>query len=254
MINKPTILIVEDEFLIARDIRNILLEEGYNVIGEVDSVEQAIEFIKIKKPDLVLIDIELKKNKDGVDLGMFLLESDEIPYIYLTSNSEKFTFTRASASRPHGFIIKPFRSEDLKTSVAIVLNNFHHKKIDVLRADCVLDDEVPFILKQTINYINNNITEKLEIKQLAQMTKWKSQHFQRLFTKYLGMSPYQYILIKKIEMAKGLLAETDIQTRQISFEMGFASHSNFCTNFKKLTDKTPQEYRKINKVKIYRNL
>lgn len=61
MINKPTILIVEDEFLIARDIRNILFEEGYNVIGEVDSVEEAIEFIKIKKPDLVLIDIQLKK-------------------------------------------------------------------------------------------------------------------------------------------------------------------------------------------------
>ncbi len=254
MINKPTILIVEDEFLIARDIRNILLEEGYNVIGEVDSVEQAIEFIKIKKPDLVLIDIQLKKNKDGVDLGMFLLERDEIPYIYLTSNSEKFTFTRASASRPHGFIIKPFRSEDLKTNVAIVLNNFHHKKIDVLRTDSVLDDEVPFILKQTINYINNNITEKFEIKQLAQMTKWKSQHFQRLFTKYLGITPYQYILIKKIEMAKALLVESDIQTRQISFEIGFASHSNFCANFKKLTDKTPQEYRKINKVKIYRNL
>lgn len=55
-------------------------------------------------------------------------------------------------------------------------------------------------------------------------------------------------------MAKALLVESDIQTRQISFEIGFASHSNFCANFKKLTDKTPQEYRKINKVKIYRNL
>jgi len=68
----------------------------------------------------------------------------------------------------------------------------------------------------------------------------------------MGITPYQYILNKKIELAKGLLAETDIQTRQISFEMGFASHSNFCHNFKKMTDRTPQEYRKINKVKIFR--
>lgn len=254
MNNKPTILIVEDEYLIARDIRNILLEEEYNVISEIDSVEIAIENIKRIKPDLVLIDINLKKNKDGIDLGMFLLSNDSIPYIYITSNSDKLTVNRASDSRPHGYIIKPFRSIDLKTTVAMVLNNYKHKNIDVLRTDQILDDEVPFILKQTIQYIDTNITEKLEIMQLAQMTKWKSQYFQRLFTKYMGITPYQYILNKKIEKTKVLLVETDIRTRQISFEMGFASHSNFCSNFKKITNKTPQEYRNFYKVLKYRNV
>jgi YesN/AraC family two-component response regulator len=253
MNNKPTILIVEDEYLIARDIRNILLEEEYNVISEIDSVEIAIENIKRIKPDLVLIDINLKKNKDGIDLGMFLLSNDSIPYIYITSNSDKLTVNRASDSRPHGYIIKPFRTIDLKTTVALVLNNYKHKNIDVLRVDQILDDEVPFILKQTIQYIDTNITEKLEIMQLAQMTKWKSQYFQRLFTKYMGITPYQYILNKKIEKTKVLLVETDIRTRQISFEMGFVSHSNFCSNFKKITNKTPQQYRNFYKVLKYRN-
>ena len=253
MNNNPTILIVEDEYLIARDIRNILLEEEYNVISEIDSVEIAIENIKRIKPDLVLIDINLKKNKDGIDLGMFLLANDSIPYIYITSNSDKLTVNRASDSRPHGYIIKPFRTIDLKTTVALVLNNYKHKNIDVLRVDQILDDEVPFILKQTIQYIDTNITEKLEIMQLAQMTKWKSQYFQRLFTKYMGITPYQYILNKKIEKTKVLLVETDIRTRQISFEMGFVSHSNFCSNFKKITNKTPQQYRNFYKVLKYRN-
>jgi YesN/AraC family two-component response regulator len=253
MNNNPTILIVEDEYLIARDIRNILLEEEYNVISEIDSVEIAIENIKRIKPDLVLIDINLKKNKDGIDLGMFLLSNDSIPYIYITSNSDKLTVNRASDSRPHGYIIKPFRTIDLKTTVALVLNNYKHKNIDVLRVDQILDDEVPFILKQTIQYIDTNITEKLEIMQLAQMTKWKSQYFQRLFTKYMGITPYQYILNKKIEKTKVLLVETDIRTRQISFEMGFVSHSNFCSNFKKITNKTPQQYRNFYKVLKYRN-
>ena len=253
MNNNPTILIVEDEYLIARDIRNILLEEEYNVISEIDSVELAIENIKRIKPDLVLIDINLKKNKDGIDLGMFLLANDSIPYIYITSNSDKLTVNRASDSRPHGYIIKPFRTIDLKTTVALVLNNYKHKNIDVLRVDQILDDEVPFILKQTIQYIDTNITEKLEIMQLAQMTKWKSQYFQRLFTKYMGITPYQYILNKKIEKTKVLLVETDIRTRQISFEMGFVSHSNFCSNFKKITNKTPQQYRNFYKVLKYRN-
>jgi transcriptional regulator GlxA family with amidase domain len=163
------------------------------------------------------------------------------------------TVNRASDSRPHGYIIKPFRTIDLKTTVALVLNNYKHKNIDVLRVDQILDDEVPFILKQTIQYIDTNITEKLEIMQLAQMTKWKSQYFQRLFTKYMGITPYQYILNKKIEKTKVLLVETDIRTRQISFEMGFVSHSNFCSNFKKITNKTPQQYRNFYKVLKYRN-
>lgn len=248
MTNKPAILIVEDELLIARDIKNIL-EEEYNIIELVDSVESAIEGIERQKPDLVLIDINLKKSSDGIDLGMFLLLNDTIPFIYLTGISDKLTVNRASYSRPHGYIIKPFRAIDLKTTVAIVLNNYHHKNIDVLRKDKVFHDEVPFFLREIINYINDNITEKLEVKQLAKMTKWKSQYFQRLFTKYMSITPYQYILNKKIEKTKALLVETDIRTRQISFEMGFASHSNFCYNFKKITGETPQEHRKINKLK-----
>jgi YesN/AraC family two-component response regulator len=249
MINKPTILIVKDELLIARDIKNILEEEEYNVIGIVDSVERAIESIEKQKPDLVLIDINLNKSRDGIDLGMFLLSNDAIPFIYLTGISDKLTINRASDSRPHGYIIKPFRAIDLKTTAAIVLNNYNHKNIDVLRKENIFDDEVPFFLKEIINHINDNITEKLEVKQLAQMTKWKSQYFQRLFTKYMSVTPYQYILNKKIEKTKALLVETDIRTRQISFEMGFASHSNFCYNFKKITGETPQEHRKIHKVK-----
>ena len=254
MKNSPTILIVEDEYLIARDIKNILLEEGYNVINEVDSVKLAIEIIEQQKPDLVLIDINLKKNKDGIHLGMFLLSKDTIPFIYLTSSSDKVTVNRASDSRPQGFIVKPFRPIELKTTIAIVLNNYHHKNIDILRKDREKDitDEVPFILKQTIDYINANINEKLEIPKLAQMTKWKSQSFQRLFTKYLGITPYQYIVNKKIEKARVLLEETDIRTKQISYEMGFASHSNFCSIFKKITNTTPQDYRKSYKVKKYR--
>lgn len=249
MTNKPAILIVEDELLIARDIKNILDEEEYDVIELVDSVESAIESIKRQKPDLVLIDINLKKSRDGIDLGMFLLLNDTIPFIYLTAISDKLTVNRASYSRPQGYIIKPFRAIDLKTTVAIVLNNYNHKNIDVLRKENIFNDEVPFFLREIINYINDNITEKLEVKQLAKMTKWKSQYFQRLFTKYMNITPYQYILNKKIEKTKALLIETDIRTRQISFEMGFASHSNFCYNFKKITGETPQEHRKFHKLK-----
>lgn len=240
---KETIIVVEDEFLIARDIRNILLEEEYNVIIDIDSVEQALEAIEIYKPDLVITDINLKKNKDGIDLGQYLLDKDVIPYIYITSLSDRVTLDRASNTRPHGYIVKPFKEMDIKTTVALTLSNYAHRKIDVLRSEQEIVLETPFILKQTINFINENINENLKVSDLAQMTKWKSQHFQRLFTKYLGTTPHNYIISRKIAKAKSLLIETNLPATSISYELGFKSHSNFCSIFKKQTGKTPDKYR-----------
>jgi AraC family transcriptional regulator len=73
-------------------------------------------------------------------------------------------------------------------------------------------------------------------------------HFLRLFTKYVGLSPYQYILKRKIDISKALLIETDNQIIDIAFEIGFNSHTNFSTRFKKFTGITPEEYRKTNRI------
>lgn len=243
-----TIVVVEDEYLIARDIKNILQEEGYTVIVDIDNVASAIEAIELYKPSIVIIDINLKEHKDGVELGQYLFNKGNIPYIYLSSSSDKMTLDRVNDTRPQGYIVKPFKDTDIKTTVAVVLNNFNYKKIDTLRNGDFIDTDVPFILKQTVDYINQNITEKIEVSHLAQLTKWKSQYFQRLFTKYLGITPYHYIINRKIERAKALLIETVIPTRQISFELGFMSHSNFCINFKKQTNTTPDNYRKMNTI------
>jgi len=70
-------------------------------------------------------------------------------------------------------------------------------------------------------------------------TSWSSQHFLRMFSKYVGLTPLKYITYRKIEKAKALLIETNIATRQISYEIGFTSHGNFCVVFKKLTGKHP---------------
>jgi AraC-like DNA-binding protein len=77
--------------------------------------------------------------------------------------------------------------------------------------------------------------------------RWGSQYFQRVFTRYIGQTPLKFINQRKIEKSKTLLIETTIPTRQISYQLGFLSHGNFCTTFKKLTGKTPNEYRKTNK-------
>lgn len=242
--NKKRILIVEDEFIIAKDLEGLLLAEGYDVITFITSVDAAVEIIEEKKPDLVITDISLMGLKDGVDLGRYLIQKDTIPFIYLTSHADKLTLERVKETRPYGFIVKPFKDSDVIATVAIVLSNYNHRNIDVIRAKEEIVDDVPFIMKKVISYIHENITEKIMVDDLAHLTKWKSQHFQRLFSKYLGISPSQYILNQKIEKGISLLIETEMTVSEISFELGFQSTSNFFNAFKKHTGKTPDFYRK----------
>jgi AraC-like DNA-binding protein len=241
------ILVVEDESLIALDIKLILEKEGYEVITNIKTVDTAIACIDEHHPILVLIDINLNQNKDGVDLGNYLLAKDTIPYIYITSYSNKVVLDRVNDTRPHGYIVKPFRSENLITTISVVLNNFKHKSIDTLRAENPTQDLISSKVRGIVEYINANIDKKLEIEQLLQTTSWTKRHLTRIFMQYLKISPYQYILNRKIEKASSLLKETDIPINEIAFDLGFQNYSSFCTAFKKVNEETPENYRKKHK-------
>lgn len=240
---KPTIIIVEDSLIIAMDIRSILEEQGYNVISNVISVEQAILLIEKSVPDLVLIDINLKKEKDGINLGHYLLKKGGIPYIYITSSTDKFTLERVKETYPQGFIVKPFKKIDILTTVSLTLHNYKRNSIDVSEGVTCVGTDVPYILKEIVGYIEDNINEKITIADLSLRSRWKKQHFIRVFTNYIGETPYQFILSKKIAMAKKMIIETDIPLIDIGYELGFQSHANFCNAFKKITSKTPTSFR-----------
>lgn len=239
---KPQILVVEDEALIAMDIKSILEELGHEVVVH-NAVDAAIAYLKIANPVLVLIDINLHKDKDGIELGRYLLEKNSIPYLYLTSYSDKMTLDRVKETRPAGYIVKPFKPADLISNVAIVLNNYKHKNIDLVNNQNTLMETIPYRLKQVIQYINDNIEKKLDIEELTHLTEWKRHHFIKLFTEYIAVPPYQYILLRKIEKSETVLIETNIPIHQIAFELGFKSYSNFCNAFKKCNSITPTAYR-----------
>lgn len=242
---RPKILIIEDELLIAKDISIILENEGYETLIGITTAEEAIETLETQLFSLVLIDINLSKDSDGVTLGSYLLKKDTTPFIYITSHSDNVTLDRIKNTRPHGIIIKPFKPIDIKSTVSVVLTNYKFKKIDVLRLEnAASDNEVPYILKNIIEYINTNIDKKIEIHELTVMTKWSHHHFIRTFTKYINQTPYQYILSKKIEKAKAIIVESDISLALIANELGFSNYSNFCNAFKKETGSTPEMYRK----------
>ncbi len=120
------ILIVEDELIIASDIEMTLNGLGYNVIGIEDNAIDAINAIKDLTPDLILLDINLEGDEDGVMLAEDINAKIGIPFVFLTSNADKLTINRVKRTNPAGFIVKPFSEKDLQSNIEIAL--FTHKK------------------------------------------------------------------------------------------------------------------------------
>ncbi len=112
MRNKGKILIVEDEFIVANDLQHMLKKAGYDVCGIASSVHKARTLIEQHRPDWVLIDIILKGDYSGIDLGHDLMQQ-HIPFLYISANTNQRTLEAAKLTRPHGFLVKPFREKDL---------------------------------------------------------------------------------------------------------------------------------------------
>ena len=112
MNERKKILIVEDEFIVANDLRLMLMNGGYSVCGVASSVEQARTLIEQKNPDWVLLDIILKTPTNGTELAKEL-HIRKIPFLYISANTNEQTLEAAKATQPYGFLVKPFRERDL---------------------------------------------------------------------------------------------------------------------------------------------
>ncbi|MDP5202229.1 sigma 54-interacting response regulator [Flavobacterium sp. DG2-3] len=115
---RKRIIIVEDQFIEAHDLQLILEKANYEVTGIARSVEQALEQIEITRPDLVFLDIMLKGNRNGIELAQILKEK-YIGFIFISANSSKSILDQAKTTQPYGFIVKPFRDQDVLTTLEI---------------------------------------------------------------------------------------------------------------------------------------
>lgn len=114
------VLIVEDQFIEANDLQLILENAGHVVCGIAKSVDIALSFLKTEKPDIVLLDIFVKGPQTGIDLAPRLTALN-IPFIFISANSDPSTFDAAKATRPDGFLIKPFRKMDILLALDIAI-------------------------------------------------------------------------------------------------------------------------------------
>ena len=121
---KTKILVVEDESIVARDIRNMLVGLGYEVTGVVASAKAAVQKAQETMPDIVLMDVMLQGKITGVEAAEQIYTKFSIPVVYLTAYADSTTVQQAKKTEPFGYIIKPFEERELQTTIEIALYKY----------------------------------------------------------------------------------------------------------------------------------
>ncbi len=120
---RPSILVVEDEWITACDIQQTLAALGYRVTALAPSVDAALAAIDKEPPDLALVDVRLQGARDGIELAGIIRRRWSFPVVYLTAHSDRETLDRLKVTRPYGFVGKPFDEAQLRVAVELALHN-----------------------------------------------------------------------------------------------------------------------------------
>ena len=118
---KIRLMVVEDETIVSLDLQSRLRTMGYEVVGAVGTGEEAISKAGEHRPDLVLMDVGLRGNIDGVQAAEQIKKSYQIPVIFLTASSDERTIQRAKLTEPFGYILKPFEDRELHSHIEIAV-------------------------------------------------------------------------------------------------------------------------------------
>ena len=119
--DKVCVLVVEDDNVLAKIAEMRLTNLGYEMCGRATTSAEAIEMVVKHKPDLVLMDINIKGDVDGIDTANMIKKGFGIPVVYATSHTDAPTLERAKATNPDGFIMKPFKDDDLRVAIELAL-------------------------------------------------------------------------------------------------------------------------------------
>ena len=118
---EPRALIVEDETLIAEELKERLSRLGFSVIAAVATADEGIAIATREHPDLVLMDIRLKGDKDGVQAAREIREQVDVPIVYLTAHSDRLTLERVKSTEYDGFLLKPFQKRELQMTIEVAM-------------------------------------------------------------------------------------------------------------------------------------
>jgi signal transduction histidine kinase len=181
------ILVVEDEWIIALDIKLRLEQLGYIVPGIAQNSDAALKVVAESQPDLILMDIHLQGETDGIETANQIREQFHLPIIFLTAYADEVTLSRAVSVHPFGYIIKPFKDEDLNTAIQIALAN--HKAELLMQQAIEKEKEINELRSQFVSIVSHEfrnplssltvIFDLLERQELQLSVEQRRKHFQR---------------------------------------------------------------------------
>lgn len=123
------ILIVEDDMIIQMFLNKIINGLGFDVVGEARTCNQALDKVKELKPEIILMDIGIAGDKDGIITTKLIKETHDVPVLFLTGNSDESTLNRAKEVNPAGFVFKPINENHLKTKLFELNELLDNKKV-----------------------------------------------------------------------------------------------------------------------------
>jgi len=161
------VLIVEDEPIIAEDIKDLLLTESFKVIGIAHTGLSALDMLSTRNPNFVLLDIHLEGTMTGLDVAEIIQQQYQIPYIFLSAYDDEDTLLKAQQYSPYGYLVKPFQDRTLISSIKIAISNSELLKKDRLISKGKLEDIFEVSVTEQEYIIVTNLVNGKSYKQIA---------------------------------------------------------------------------------------
>jgi DNA-binding LytR/AlgR family response regulator len=215
--SKKKILVVEDEAIVAKDIEVCLKKIGYEVIGTFSKGEKVIPAIEKDKPDLVLMDIMLAGEMTGIDVSTKIKEKYDIPVVFLTAYADEKTISKAKVTEPYGYVIKPFKEIDLRTSIEMALYKFKKEK-----------EKLAGIEVSKINAGSPLSKEFIYVKSNSKLVKVQNDHI--LFVEALK----DYVIIHTAEDKYTIHSTMKDIEKKLPEESFMRVHRSYILNLKKI--------------------
>lgn len=242
------VLVVEDEALIARDVREMLIEAGHRIAGEAPDIGGALAILRTAEVDLVVLDIVLRGREDGIIGACMIREEKSVPIVFLTAHADPLTVAQAKAIRPNGYLVKPVRAEALNAAIEIAVSTFHagvRADEDALARAAEHGALAPAALRRVESHVARHLDRALTTAELAELTGLGRHHFSEMFKAATGMSPIRYVIARRIDEARVLLRGTDWPIARVGAAVGYSATAHFVARFRLETGVTPARFRRV---------
>lgn len=213
---------------------------------ETSSFHEDIPTIKSINPQIVFIDTQYEKIENLLIITKFVYYNIKA-YIVLFFDTDDVGLCKLfSFSKPLFIVNKdlddPYTQFNL-TNLGHKFTGGNNAQQSIVKSFLNEHEHIPFTLRKVILYIENNIESKMTVEELAEISGWNRYHFTRMFIRYLKLSPYHYVVKKRLEYAQELLLNSNLPINEIAKKLNFKSHTTFTNTFRKHNNISPEKFR-----------